>query len=195
MQNISYAGMFRPAVRREALIYDLVMVVGASVFIALSAQIAIPVPFSPVPISLQTFAVVLTGAFLGSRLGSLAVVAYLLEGAVGLPVFAQAHFGLIHLAGPTGGYLLGFIPAAYVTGLLAERGNENSLLRAMLIISAGTGIIFICGLTWLSMVLNRSEVLILGFYPYLPGAILKITTAAVIYTWGGKFISSKIDQT
>ena len=193
MQNISYAGMFRPALKRGALIYDLVMVVGASVFITLSAQIAIPVPFSPVPITLQTFAVILTGAFLGSRLGSLAVLAYLLEGAVGLPVFAQAHFGLIHLVGPTGGYLLGFIPAAYVTGLLAERSNENSLLRAMLIMSAGAAIIFICGLTWLSMVFNRSEVLILGFYPYLPGAILKITTAAMIYTGGGKLISSKID--
>jgi biotin transport system substrate-specific component len=191
MQNISYAGMFRPALKREAFIYDLIMVVGASVFIALSAQIAIPVPFSPVPITLQTFAVILTGALLGSRLGSLAVLAYLLEGAVGLPVFAQAHFGFIHLVGSTGGYLLGFIPAAYITGLLAERGKEKSFLQAVMIMTAGTAMIFICGLTWLTLVFNRADVLTLGFYPHLPGAILKIASAAMIYAGGGKFIASK----
>lgn len=174
MQNISYAGQFRPAVKRQALVYDLMMVLGASIFIALSAQIAIPVPFSPVPITLQTFAVLLTGAFIGSRLGILAVLAYLLEGSLGIPVFAQAHAGLIHLVGPTGGYFLGFVPAVFITGLLVERGNQISVLWSLFIMTIGTAIIFLFGLTWLSLVFNSSEALLMGLYPYIPGAIIKI---------------------
>jgi len=194
MQNISYAGFFRPALKGQAWAYDVMMVVGASIFIALSAQIAIPVPFSPVPITLQTFAVLLVGAFLGSRLGVLSIFAYLLEGSLGLPVFAQAHTGIVHLVGPTGGYLLGFIPAAFITGLVAERVSKNGFLWAIFLMSAGTAIIFVCGLTWLSLVFDRSEALMLGFYPYIPGALIKITAAALIYIGGGKYISSKIEK-
>lgn len=192
MQNISYASMFRPSVKRQALIYDLVMVFGASIFIALSAQIAIPVPFSPVPITLQTFAVILIGALLGSRLAVLAVLTYLIEGALGLPVFAHAHAGFVHLFGATGGYLLGFIPAAWVTGLLAERHKEKGFLWALFIMTIGTVVIFICGLTWLSLVFSNSDLLTVGFFPFLPGAIIKIAAAALIYVGSGKIIQSKI---
>ena len=192
MQNISYASMFRPSLKRRALIYDLVMIFGASIFIALSAQIAIPVPFSPVPITLQTFAVILVGALLGRRLGVLAVLAYLTEGALGLPVFAQAHAGLFHLFGATGGYLLGFLPAAWITGLLAERREKNSILWVLLIMTIGTALILICGLTWLSLVFHNSEVLTVGLYPFLPGAIIKIAAAALFYMGSGKIISSRI---
>jgi biotin transport system substrate-specific component len=122
MQDKSYTLLFRPEDNTRALIYDIFIIIGATVFISLSAQIAFNVPFSPVPITGQTLAVILCGAFLGSKKGSLAILAYLLEGISGLPVFAQAQYGLSHLFGPTGGYLLGFIPAAYISGYAVERG-------------------------------------------------------------------------
>ena len=90
MRSDTLMDVFRPETKNSAFIYDLTLVLGATVFIALSAQVAIPVPFSPVPITGQTLAVLLTGALLGSRLGALAVLLYLLEGSLGLPVFAGA---------------------------------------------------------------------------------------------------------
>ncbi len=184
MQNQTYAAHFRPQIKREAFLYDIVLVIGASIFIALSAQIAFNVPFSPVPITGQTFAVILTGSILGSRRGSLAVIAYLLEGISGLPVFAQAQFGLIHLFGPTGGYLLGFVPAAFICGLLAEFGWGKTIFSVLGMMTVSTMVIFICGLTWLKILFGNNNVLVIGFYPYLSGAVIKIALAAIIFRLG-----------
>src|SRR5437764_11282713 len=96
------------------------LVVGVSLLTALAAQVAIPI--GPIPITGQTFAVLLAGALLGSRLGALAIIAYLIEGASGLPFFAGGHFGLAHLVGLSGGYLVSFPAAAYVTGAFSEHG-------------------------------------------------------------------------
>src|SRR5918993_856288 len=102
---------------------SVALVVAFSLFVALSAQVVIPLPFTPVPVTLQTFAVLLTGALLGSRLGALAVFAYLLEGAAGLPFFSAGRGGAAPLLfSPTAGHLLAFPVAAFVTGRLAERG-------------------------------------------------------------------------
>jgi biotin transport system substrate-specific component len=184
MMNNSYAAMFRPAARGQALVYDFMLVIGATIAIALSAQLALPVPFSPVPITMQTLAVLLTGALLGSRLGALAILAYLFEGAAGLPVFANAHGGLVHLFGPTGGYLLGFVPAAGITGYLTERRGKTSWQITLLIMTVGTLVIFICGLGWLSFFTTGSELFFLGLYPYLPGAFFKIIIASLLYMSG-----------
>ncbi len=184
MQNKSYVLLFRPDVKTNALIYDIFLVIGASVFIALSAQIAFNVPFSPVPITGQTFAVILSGALLGSRRGSLAIVAYLLEGISGFPVFAQAQFGIIHLFGPTGGYLMGFIPAAFISGYLVEHGWGKTFLSTVGIMLLGSCVIFICGITWLAFVPGIDNVLLMGFYPYITGAVMKIMLAAIIYRAG-----------
>ncbi len=184
MQNQTYATHFRPQIKKEALFYDIVLIIGASIFIALSAQIAFNVPFSPVPITGQTFAVILTGSILGSRRGSLAVIAYLLEGISGLPVFAQAQFGLIHLFGPTGGYLLGFVPAAFICGLLAEYGWGKTIISALGMMTVGTIVIFICGLSWLKIFFGNDNVLVVGFYPYVSGAVIKIALAAIIFRSG-----------
>src|SRR5215210_8996578 len=102
-----------------------VLVVAFSLLTALSAQVVIPLPWTPVPITGQTFAVLLTGALLGSRLGALAMIAYLIEGASGLPFFHAGRGGFQHLLGPTAGYLWSFPAAAFVTGLLAERGWDK----------------------------------------------------------------------
>jgi biotin transport system substrate-specific component len=188
MQNQTYAAHFRPQIKREALLYDIILIIGASIFIALSAQIAFNVPFSPVPITGQTFAVLLTGALLGSRRGSLAIVAYLLEGVSGLPVFAQAQFGIVHLFGPTSGYLVGFIPAAFLSGLLVEFGWGKTIFGALGIMTISTIVIFICGLSLLKLFIGNNSVLDLGLYPFLTGAVIKIALAAIVYRIGWRVI-------
>ena len=191
MQLSTCAAVFRPVEKRDALLYDIMLVIGASIAMALSAQVAVPVPFSPVPITMQTLAVLLTGALLGSRLGSLAVIAYLLEGIAGLPVYANAHAGFIHLIGPTGGYLFGFIPAAYLTGFLAERHGRTSWWITMLIMTAGTGVIFTVGLSWLALIVPGPGLLEIGFYPYLPGALIKIIIASLVFMSGWRLVELK----
>jgi biotin transport system substrate-specific component len=188
MQNQTYAALFRPQYKKEALLYDIILITGASILIALSAQIAFNVPFSPVPITGQTLAVILTGAFLGSRRGGLAVIVYLLEGISGLPVFAQAQFGIIHLFGPTGGYLLGFIPAAFITGLLAEVGWGKTILNTIGMMTFGTIVIFVFGLFWLKLLFGNNNVLVMGLYPYLTGAGIKIALSAIIFHFGWRVI-------
>jgi biotin transport system substrate-specific component len=191
MHYQTYSDIFRPTLKKNALIFDIVLIFGASVLIALSAQIAIPVPFSPVPITGQTLAVLLTGALLGSRRGAMAVLIYLLEGSIGMPVFASAKFGIVHLLGPTGGYLIGFIPAAVTTGLLAERGWDRNLLLTVLTMTIATVIIFICGLIWLSRFPGVDNVFIMGLYPFIPGALIKVALAAVLLPWAWKLFGKK----
>jgi biotin transport system substrate-specific component len=188
MQNQTYAAHFRPQYKKEALLYDIILIAGASIFIALSAQFAFNVPFSPVPITGQTFAVLLVGALLGSRRGSLAIIAYLLEGISGLPVFAQAQFGIVHLVGTTGGYLIGFVPAAYLSGLLAESGWGKNIIGALGMMTISTIVIFVCGLFWLTIIFGNNNVLELGLYPFLPGAVIKISLAAVLFRLGWRVI-------
>jgi biotin transport system substrate-specific component len=189
--NVTYADLLKPSLRKEALWYDILLITGASIFIALSAQIAIRIPFTPVPITGQTFAVLLTAILLGSRRGSLAVLAYLIEGAVGLPVFAGATAGLVHLFGTTGGYLFGFIPAAFVCGFLAEKGWDRNFISTFVIMSLGTAIIFFSGLSWLKIYVGSENVLAFGLYPFIPGALLKILLATILLPTGWKLLKLK----
>ena len=98
------------------------MAFAGSLLLALLARLSIPVPFSPIPITGQTFGILFLGALLGSRIGALSVIMYIMEGTIGLPVFAGGSIGFLYLLGPTGGYLIGFIPAIYLIGYLSERG-------------------------------------------------------------------------
>ena len=129
LTNATVADLLRPCEKRLAGFYDAVLIAGGSLLIALSAQVSIgwPVPFTG-----QTFAVLMIGALLGARRGSLAVLAYLIEGAAGLPVFSRGGGGLPVLLGPTGGYLAGFVSAAFVTGSLAQEGREQAGARSRL---------------------------------------------------------------
>ena len=196
MQDHTYAAHFRTHYKKEALLYDSVMIIGATIFIALSAQFAFSVPFSPVPITGQSFAVILTGALLGSRRGALAVILYLLEGISGIPVFAQAQAGLIYLFGPTGGYLLGFIPAAFLTGSLAEKGWGKNLLSAIAMMTIGIIVIFVSGLSVLTVFFDDNNLLAVGLYPFLPGAIIKIIFSALVFRFGWHLIKNyRKDQT
>ena len=180
MNNATDAGILRPSSRRLALLYDTTLILGGSLFVALSAQVAIPLPFSPVPVTAQTLAVLLTGALLGARRGGLCLLAYLIEGAAGLPVFAGGAGGIAHLLGPTGGYLWGFIAAAYVVGLLAERRWDRRMRTTLLAMLFGNAAIYALGLPWLASFVGIDRALLLGLYPFVPGDLLKLALAAVL---------------
>jgi len=169
------------ALPRAGAISNLGLVVGASLVTAAAAQIAIPLPWSPVPITGQTFAVLLCGAVLGARRALLAQLLYLAEGAVGLPVFAGLSAGVATFAGPTGGYLAAFPLAAWATGALAERGLDRrfgTMLGAMLI---GSALIFAFGLAGLSRFLPASDLLRAGLLPFIPGDLVKSVLAALAF--------------
>jgi biotin transport system substrate-specific component len=185
-----YADVFRPSVRRQAAIYDVVLVLGASLFIALAARIAVPLPFSPVPVTGQTLAVLLVGALLGSRRGALSVLAYLTEGAMGLPVFAGGAAGVSRLIGPTGGYLLGFVIAAFLTGWLAERGWDRRFATTLAMMGMGNAAIYLLGLPYLASFVGVGHVLALGLYPFVVGDIAKSILAALLLPSAWKLLNS-----
>ena len=168
--------------RRSLLLRDGLLILGFSLFLALCAQISFHLPFTPVPITLQTLAVLLTGAALGSRRGGLAMIVYLIEGAAGLPVFENGTGGLVHLLGVTGGYLWAFPIAAFVVGLLCERGLDRRILTSAFAMLPGTLIIYAIGVSWLAVVLHISFVAALSFgmVPFIPGDLLKLVIAAAL---------------
>lgn len=184
--------VFRVALRRarvQRLVADAILILGGSLFTAWMARIAIPLPFTPVPITGQTLAVLLVGAALGSRRGALSMAAYVLEGALGLPVFAGGAAGLARVLGPTGGYLIGFIAAAFLTGWLAERGWDRQPFTAALAMLAGNIVIYLFGLPWLARFvggfLGPKGALTLGLLPFIPGDLLKLALAALLlpFAW------------
>jgi len=154
---------------------------------AAAAQVRIPLPFTPVPFTLQPMVVLLGGAVLGSRLGMSAQVLYLLAGIAGLPVFAASPVlpqGVLRLLGPTGGYLMSYPFAAFLTGWLAERGFDRRYLTSVIAMACGLGLIFTAGIVWLAF-FARSAVgletaLRTGLYPFIPADIFKIFLAAAV---------------
>lgn len=187
---LTVADLGRPCEKRLARLYDVALVVGGSVLIALCTQVAIG---APVPVTGQTFAVLMVGALLGSRRGALAVLAYIVQGLAGLPVFAYGNSGLKALAGPTGGFLVGFIAAAYVVGTLAERGWDRRASTTVLAMILGNATLYAGGLAWLSVLvylLGRplGGVLAVGLYPFLLGDPVKIALAAAMLPTGWKLI-------
>ena len=151
----------------------------------LTASAKIQVPFWPVPMTMQTFAVLVIGMAYGPRLGAATVAFYLAQGALGLPVFAgtpEKGIGLVYMAGPTGGYLVGFLVAAGVMGWLARRGWDRRLMSGVAAMVLGTAIIFIFGYAWLAALIGPAAAWKAGVLPFLPGAALKIALAATLLT-------------
>ena len=190
MTNGTVASLLRPSEKTWAGFYDIGLIFAGSFLIALSAKVQLLLPFSPVPITGQTFAVLMIGALLGSRRGSLAVLAYLIQGAAGMPVFAFGG-GFAVLLGPTGGYLIGFIPAAYLTGWLADKGWDRRIGTTLLVMIFGNIAIYTCGLLWLICLMGLSaKVFTVGVYPFIIGDLLKIALAAVLLPSGWKLLES-----
>ncbi|MGV0878195.1 biotin transporter BioY [Martelella sp. FLE1502] len=150
-----------------------------SLFLALSSYIE--VPMVPVPVTMQTFAVTLVGALYGWRLGGLTIVAWLMEGALGLPVLAGGAAGFAHFMGPTGGYLFAFPIAGMVAGFLAERGwNGHRVTLAFLAMLAGNAACLLLGAAWLSLMIGVGAAFTAGVLPFLIGAVLKSALAAAL---------------
>ena len=192
----------RPVVLTDAvrptstgLLRDLALVLGAAALMGVLAQLAIP--FVPVPITGQTFGVLLVGALLGSRRGALAQLAYLAEGLAGLPVFANGATawtptaaGVPTLVGPTAGYLLAFPLAALVVGALAERGWDRRIWTAGAAMVLGQALIYAGGLSWLAQLVGPARAVEVGLLPFLAGDAAKLLAAALLLPAGWRLIEA-----
>lgn len=178
-----------------SVLAQLVLVLAGSALLAISAQIKIPL--YPVPVTGQTLVVLLIGMAYGSRLGAATLIAYLVEGGMGLPVFAGGGAGWATLAGPTGGYLIGFLVAAFVLGLLAERGMGRGPISTGLAMLVGTALIYVFGVTHLSGFIGFEKAIAAGLMPFLYGDTLKLIVAAGLMplAWRGvRALTAKDDN-
>lgn len=173
---------------RSGAVEKTLLAIGGSLLLAVSAKIQ--VPFWPVPMTLQSLTVLLIGLGFGSRLGAATVLLYLAEGLLGLPVFAGAIAGPAYMAGPTSGYLLGFLLSAAAVGALAERGWDRNLLRASAAIAAGHVLLFIPGVLWLTFLFGWTKAVAVGVTPFVAATILKtalgVAMIALMWKLAGK---------
>jgi biotin transport system substrate-specific component len=187
LQAVATRADLSSAFRAAAVLFVTVLTIVA-------AQVSIPLPFTPVPFTLQPMIVLLGGAALGSRLGMSSQVLYLALGLAGLPVFAASPVlpqGLARLLGPTGGYLMSYPLAAFVAGYLAERGFDRRYLTSVLAMGAGLAIIFACGVAWMAggaPHVGLSAAVRAGFLPFIPADIIKIFLAATVLPAAWKFL-------
>ncbi|HZA45488.1 MAG TPA: biotin transporter BioY [Rubrobacter sp.] len=169
--------------QQRSWLLDAALVVLFSAFVGLTAQVEIPL--WPVPLTLQTLGVLFTGAVLGGRRGALALLLYLAEGAVGLPVFAGGASGVAYMLGPTGGYLVGFVLAAGLVGWLAERGWDRRLVWTALAMAIGNLVIYALGVAWLAVFLGDPETaLVKGMLIFIVGDLIKIAIATMALPGG-----------
>lgn len=163
---------------RRSLMRDAAIALAATGLLTLSAKIQ--VPFYPVPMTLQSLTVLVIGAAFGWRLGMITILAYLAEGAMGLPVFAGKGAGLGYMMGPTGGYLIGFVLAAGVTGFLAERGYTKSVIGALGVMTLGHLVLFAPGYLWMAQIFGAEKAYVLGVAPFYAATVLKTALGAAL---------------
>jgi biotin transport system substrate-specific component len=178
--NATFLSTVWPESRDSFLRLGAVVVLGT---LLLTASAKIQVPFWPVPMTMQTFMVLFLGAALGPRLGALTVLLYLAEGAAGLPVFAgtpEKGLGIAYMAGPTGGYLIGFVAAAFVVGWLAERGWDRSVLRLFVAMAVGHLVLFAFGVMWLAQLVGLEKAWLLGVVPFYAATLFKTALGACL---------------
>lgn len=173
MSKVKIAVMDRYYLAQITLGRQLLLMLGFNLLLIASAYVRIPLPFSPVPITAQTMAVMACGLFLGPVCGSLTVLAYIVEGIVGLPVFAGGTAGMAVLLGPTGGYLIGFVTSAFVVGYFSEKVIRMTYARLIGVLSLGTVAVFLPGLSVLALYSGTGSVVTIGLLPFLPGAVIK----------------------
>ncbi len=174
---------------KENAYLDLGLIIFGSLFVALSSQIAFYLPFTPVPITGQTLAVLLIGAVLGSKRGGLSLALYILEGLAGLPVFAGGTGGMGVLFGPTAGYLIGFIPAVILIGALSEKGFDRNWISMLLALFLGSSVIYFFGIIRLSSFVGMQRVFLLGVAPYFVGDLLKIGLVMILIPSCWKYLN------
>ncbi|MDW8054662.1 MAG: biotin transporter BioY [Anaerolineae bacterium] len=177
MRLATYPTLSQVLLPQTQVWHIVVSVLGASWLVALLAQISIPL--QPVPITGQTFGVLLAGAALGARRGALALLAYLAQGLIGLPFFAGGTSGMARLLGPTGGYLVGFVAAAALVGWLSERGWDRRFISTFAAMALGNLVIYALGVPWLAQFVGWERALSAGVLPFLPGDAIKALLAAL----------------
>jgi biotin transport system substrate-specific component len=163
-----------------ALPYQVMLVISASLLVALAARVTLPLPFTPVPLTLQNFAVLLVGLLLGRRAGFAALVLYLAEGAAGLPVFSpMGPGGIAQLLGPTGGYLIAYPVVAYLAGWIAER-DRSSFSRSAVAATVAEVVLFASGVSWLMILFHAplAQAAQFGLYPFFFAEVMKVLLAA-----------------
>jgi biotin transport system substrate-specific component len=196
---MSHAAAAQPRVLADAVpnirARDLALVVAGALLTAACAQISIPIPGDPVPLTGQTFAVMLCGAGLGANRGAASMLLYLGLGMIGLPVYSDGDSGFSVIWGATGGYLVGFVIAAYVMGRLAERQHDRTPWKALPLFLIGTLIVYACGVPWLAVSADISLIraLDLGVVPFIPGGIVKALGAAALLPTAWKLVGSRRD--
>jgi biotin transport system substrate-specific component len=166
---------------RFAALRAVVLMVVGTALLTISAKVQVPLPF--VPMTMQTLVVLIIGASYGWRLGGATVALYLAEGAMGMPVFANTPpmaAGVAYLAGPTGGFLFGFLAAALVMGFMAERGWDRSLLRVAVMMTIGHAVILLAGFGWLSVLLPVAKAWSVGIAPFMAATIVKTALAVAL---------------
>jgi biotin transport system substrate-specific component len=176
----------------RSAVSTVALMVGFALFTALAAQIRFPVPGTPVPITGTTFAVLLAGAALGSRMGAGSMAIYWALGAIGLPFYTEASGGWDVAVGATGGYLVGFIVAAWVVGLLAERGQDRTVASAIPAFLAGSVVIYLFGVSWLyysvDAIDSMTAALAAGFTPFVIGDLIKVVLAGLLLPLAWKIV-------
>jgi biotin transport system substrate-specific component len=190
MAYATVADLARPARRDRAIAYDVAAVLGGSLLMTVCAKLSFHLPIAAgVPVTMQTFGVLVLAMLLGPARGTAAVLAYLAQGAAGLPVFANTGAGLAYMAGPTGGYLVGFVLAAALVGGLARAGWDRNYLRTLAAMSLGTALILACGWAWLAVLTGSSVAAWYGgVVPFLPGAAVKIALVVAVLPSGWKLL-------
>lgn len=176
----------------NTLLWNLLLVMAGSLLLTISAKVQ--VPFYPVPLSMQTFVAIGLGLALGPVRGTAAVVFYLMQGAAGIPVFAgtpQQGIGMAYMMGPTGGYLLGFVLAAFVAGLFARIGFDRNPVTAMIAALVAGAVIYLPGLAWLGLFTGYGETLLAaGLYPFVLGDVAKALLAALVFPAVWKWVGT-----
>jgi biotin transport system substrate-specific component len=176
---------------RTSLLTDALLVCAGTLFVALAAQVSFHLGFTPVPLTLQTFAVLLVASAYGPVLGTASLLLYLVVGIAGAPVYAEHKHGWEVFSGATGGYIVGFVLAAALTGWLAEHGWDRRFSTAVSVMLTGNVVIYACGLLWLhhDLGVNWPDALEYGLYPFVPGDIFKLYLAALALPGAWKLVA------
>lgn len=189
MNGIPIPALLSERLSRGRALTNVLLIIGASALIALAAQIAIPMPFTPVPLTMQPLAVLMVGIVLGARRGAAAAALYLFEGLSGLPVFAQGHGGPLWLVGPTAGYLYSYPFAAFIAGWFSERGWGSSIIRALAGMLVALAVIYLGGWSWLATQVGPRAAFTMAIVPFVVADAVKVAIGAALLPYVEKLIT------
>ena len=185
-QNTLISNIVKIEAKEKETFKNILLVLGGVAFLSIMSQVLIPLPYTPVPISLGTFGVTLMALLYGRKLGTATILSYVAAGSLGAPIFAGGKAG--SLFSPTGGYILGYIVATIILGYLADRGVTKSYVKTILSLMLSSAIILTLGSLVLSLFVPGKNAFMVGVLPFLPGDALKSTTTTLLLPTLWKFI-------